>query len=183
MKKGFLLLETIVVISVLCTILITLYVGYNNTTNTVKAQLRYDNTEYVYKTYILGNFLGEKIISEGSYACSNCEQIYIFCSNKNTTTSCNNLNINNADGGYLNNLINSMKVKAIYITQWDTTSFSNKAEIMNIFEATTQRYIRSLNPDKRQTPTYRIIVMYEDENDGTTEYASLEFKSKIRSIS
>lgn len=184
MKKGFLLLETIVVIAVLCTVLITLYVGYNNTTNAVKAVLNYDNTEYLYKTYVLSKFLGEKIINEGSYACSNCESIHIFCSDKGSVTKCSNMYgaTNSDDEQFLQNMINSMHVKAIYITPWDTTNLINRAEIMNMFEATTGRYIKSLNPDKR-TGVYRIIVMFEDSNSSNAQYASLEFASAIRSVS
>lgn len=180
MKKGFMLLETIVVIAVLCTILMALYIAYNNTINSVKSQLRYDNTEYVYKTYILSEFLGEKIINEGSYTCANCESIYTFCND--VVKKCSDLPDSNDDERYLNQLIARMKVKAIYITQWDTTNFINNSQIMNIFEITTQRYIRALNPVKKDNKTYRIIVMFEDENDGTIEYSSLEFKSKIRSV-
>ena len=186
MKRGFLLLETIVVISVLCILLITLYVAYNNTTNAVKSQLRYDNTEYIYKAYILKNFLEEKIINEGSYACSNCETVYIFCSDKNVeqVTSCRNIPKEDDNYYFLQKMVDQMKVTAIYITKWDTTTFMDKAEIMNTFEATTQRYIRVLNPIKKGDNAYRIIVMFEDENDTKAiQYASLSFESKIRSIS
>ena len=185
MKKGFLLLETIVVIFVLCTLLITLYIAYSNTTNTVKSQLHYDNTEYVYKTYILKSFLEEKIINEANYSCSNCESVYIFCSNQNSSqvTSCLNLPTNSDDDYYLQAVVRKMKINAIYITKWDTTTFKDNPEIMSIFEATTQRYIRSLNPIKKEEETYRIIIMFENENDSTIEYASLSFDSKIRSIS
>ena len=175
MKKGFVLLETIVVISVLCITLMALYVGYSNTTNNIKTQLNYDNTDFVYKTYILKNFLEKKIINEGSYACPNCESIYILCSENNSTTKCSNWVGNNDDNKFLKDLIIDMNVKAIYITKWDTTTFINRPELMGIFEATTGRYIRSLNPEKRNG--YRIIVMY----DGN-QYASLGFESRIRSI-
>ena len=184
MRRGFVLLETIVVISVLCIILITLYTGYNNTTNTVKTQLSYDNTEYIYKTYILKSYLEDKIINEVSYACSNCETVYIFCNDK--TTSCSSIPTINADYTFLQSLITTMQVKAIYITKWDTSSFTNKAEIMNIFEATTQRYIKTLNPIKKDANAYRIIVMFGDENNSSStifQYASLGFESRNRSVS
>jgi len=74
-----------------------------------------------------------------------------------------------------------MKVRAIYITKWDTSSILDKPEIMNIFEATTQRYIKSLNPIKKEEDAYRIIVMFE-EVDNKYQYASIEFSSNIRSI-
>ena len=179
MKKGFVLLETIVVVSVLCVTLMTLYVGYNNTTNNVKSQLNYDNTEFIYKAYILKTFLEDKIVNKGSYACENCESIYILCNEKKETTTCSEwvdkLDVNNNDKLFLKDLIDDMNIKAIYITKWDTSTFINKPELMSVFEATTGRYIRSLNPEKRDG--YRIIVMFKDD-----QYASLGFESRIRSV-
>lgn len=175
MKKGFVLLETIVVVAVLCVTLMVLYVGYNNTTNNIKSQLNYDNTEYIYKAYVLKTFLENKIVNEGSYYCENCESIYVLCSNKNATTNCSNWIDNDNDNKFLKYLINDMGVESIYITKWDTSTFTNRSELMSIFEATTGRYIRSLNPDKRDG--YRIIVMFKDN-----QYASLGFVSRIRSI-
>ena len=182
MKKGFLLLETIVVVSVLCIILISLYVGYNNTTNAIKREISYDNTEYIYKTYILKTYLEDKIINKSRYACTNCESIYIFCSDK--TTRCSFIEETNEDYIYLKSMINMMKVQAIYITKWDTTIFTNNVELMSVFEITTQRYIRSLNPIKKDGDYYRIIVMFEDENENNTiyQYASLSFESRIRGV-
>ena len=184
MRRGFLLLETIVVISVLSIILIALYVGYNNTINRVKAQLKYDNTEYIYKTYILKTYMEKNIVNEGSYACSNCESVYIFCSDLNSSqvTSCQSDNASTTSkDAFLQDMIDKMKVMAIYITKWDTSTFLDKPEIMNTFEVTTQRYIKALNPTKKDV--YRIIVMYEDENDqASIQYASLEFESKIRGV-
>ena len=49
-NKGFVLVETIVVILVLCVLLIMLYGGYMNVISAVQRKSYYDNTEYIYKT-------------------------------------------------------------------------------------------------------------------------------------
>jgi len=84
MKKGFVLLETIVVMSVLCTVLIGLYIGYSNMILSVKVTSNYNNVEYLYQTYIISNYLEKNVINEGSYTCLNCTTPYIFCNDKTT---------------------------------------------------------------------------------------------------
>jgi len=48
-KKGFVLMETIIVISVLCVILITLFVSFSTVLIAVEKRTVYDNTEYLIK--------------------------------------------------------------------------------------------------------------------------------------
>ena len=56
-KNGFVLVETIVVILVLCVLLIMLYGGYMNVISAVQRKSYYDNTEYIYKTNLVKEYL------------------------------------------------------------------------------------------------------------------------------
>ena len=56
-NKGFVLVETIVVILVLCVLLIMLYGGYMNVISAVQRKSYYDNTEYIYKTNLVKEYL------------------------------------------------------------------------------------------------------------------------------
>ena len=49
-KKAFVLLETIVVITVLSVTLIVLYASYSKIISDSRKKMFYDNTEYIYKT-------------------------------------------------------------------------------------------------------------------------------------
>ena len=166
MKKGFVLIETIVVIAVLCVVLVSLYAGYYNIIRMAKTSNLYDNTEYLYYTSIVGNYLGT-IIDEGNYKNSN---YYVYCNNR--VQSCNSFS-----DPYFNKLVNSMQIRAVYVTKWNTTLLDNSDYIA--FEATTQNYIKQLDPD--ESDKYRIIVMYEDKRSKKKkvyQYASIEFSGK-----
>lgn len=171
MKKGFILLETIVVIMVLCVILVMLYSSYSNLLVKVKKKSLYDNTEYIYKTNIVRKYL-ESEIPESDY---NSSLYYVVCRNSVDNNKCYSDNIT---GNYENDLFKFLKVEAVYIMLWDTNSIN--ANDLTGFEATTQNYIKSLDPTNESA--FRIVVMYEEENNDTDipiyEYASLRFGSR-----
>lgn len=184
------MLETIIVISVLCIILISLYGGYVNLIKNAKATMYYDNTEYLYKTYVLGKYLQKNVIGEAEYAYTGNRAPYPFCSTK--IDACASITNKKTIPSYIESMIKKLRVKAIYITKWDTSYINNDPKLLNIFEASVQRYVKQLNPVKKEGNKHRIIVMYEDENlcSGITygdcethQFASVEFNSEIKSIS
>lgn len=108
MKKGFVLMETIVVISVLCVILVILYASYNKVLTSVSHQSLYNNTEYIYKSNVVRQYLESKInITE--FMGSNYLKVY--CSD--------NLELyNNCTDGVIDgsDIFKFLKVKSIYFT-------------------------------------------------------------------
>ena len=170
-KNGFVLMETIVVISVLCTILVVLYASYENIHIKVQKKSLYDNTEYIFKTSLVRNHL-ESTLSSSIYSNSNYT---IICQNS-TSNKCYSDDILN---NYQNELFKFLKVEGVYITVFDVDNISSTD--LSSFEATTQNYIKYLDPPKDKGG-FRIIVMFEQENNDTTksiyEYASLKFGSR-----
>lgn len=156
-QKGFVLMETIVVIFVLCVILVMLYASYSNLLISVQNKSLYDNTEYIYKTQLVREYLEEK---NEEYI----DEVNIVCNNDDTSNQCSD------------DLYEFLKIQAIYITPWNTGDINDT--IANSMEPTTQKYYKYLDP-KDIPGAYRIIVMYESENgaDGY-EYASLKFGSR-----
>lgn len=171
-KRGFVLMETIVVITVLCVILIALYGSYYKLLENVQSKSLYDNTEYIYKTVLVRDEL-EDTINSNLYSYSS---YYTYCRNQNASPKkCYD---NNITGNFENELFKNLKVEAVYITVWDTTSIS--PESIKGFEPTTQNYIKTMDPSDESG--FRLIVMYESENNDTDnkvyEYASLMFGSR-----
>lgn len=163
-QKGFVLMETIVVISVLCVILVMLYASYSNIYLKLQNKTLYDNTEYIYKTYLVREYL-ENNISESNYL---NDEIFMVCSN-NSTMPCYNETENDS-------LYKFLKVDAVYITSWNIVDINEN--MSNLMEPTTIRYYQSLDP-KQDDDAYRIIVMFKSENDENKyEYASLRFGSR-----
>lgn len=164
MKKGFVLLETIIVISIICVILIGLYGGYSRIILNAKTKSTYDNTEYIYKTKLIADFLKEEI-DISNYWDTN---YYIYCSSK--TVNCENITENET----FKNLNKYLKVEAIYITVWNT-NLLDSSDLL-VFEPTTQKYIKQLDP--KTSNGYRIIAMFRDRTDARRyQYASLRFAS------
>ncbi len=176
-RKGFVLVETMIEMTILCVILIMLYGAYSNILIKVKSKSFYDNTEYIYKTSLIRDYLETKedITPDGTT---------VYCSNFKEDTSCEDSSFLT---DYEKKLYNLLKVEAIYFTLWDV-KLSGDDRVM--LEPTTQLYISSLDPKSLGGDTaYRLIVMYDRENEYTDEsgdslgnqtyeYASLRFKSR-----
>ena len=56
-KKGFVLMETIVVIVVISVALLTLFSSYNKILTKVQSENKNDNPEYLYMTYYVKEYL------------------------------------------------------------------------------------------------------------------------------
>ncbi len=166
-ERGFVLAETIVVITVLCVILIMLYASYNNLLIGVKKKSFFDNTEYVYKTSVVRKYLEPKINISSLFQ----DKTYgVYCSN--TLVAYDDCSSSSIDGY---ELFKFLRINAIYVTPWD----ANNAGVANYLdlEATTQSYIKYLDAEIMPSLVYRLIVMYEAD-DGHYEYASLRFGSR-----
>ncbi len=174
-NRGFILLETIVVISVLCAVLVTLYMSFSSIIISVNKKSLYDNTEYIFKTNLVREHL-ESSLTTNQYS---GQRFIPICQNSQmmTSTKCYTSQYNN---NYRNDLFRFLGVEAVYISLWNTKSLES-GEYINV-EATTQNYIKYLDPEVISGNVYRIIVMYKQENNNSGkdvyEYASLRFGSR-----
>lgn len=173
-KKGFVLMETIVVISVLCVVMITLYSSYSKILVGVNKKSLYDNTEYLYKASVVRDYL-EDILNPDLYSST---QIYMYCRNSIAGSKCYD---NPSSSRFQNDLFKTLGVESIYITIWNTDDID--PSFITMFEATTQNYIKTMDPTNEDGK--RIIIMFKDENDQTGnaiyQYASLKFGDGDRS--
>ena len=64
MKKGFIFVETMVVIAFLGTVLLTVYSSFITVIDNAKTRLYYDDPVYVYRTYYLLSFLEENGLTD-----------------------------------------------------------------------------------------------------------------------
>lgn len=65
MKKGFVLMETIVVIVVVSVALLTIFSSYNKILSKVKKENKYDTSEYIYMTDYIKRYLKDEIANNG----------------------------------------------------------------------------------------------------------------------
>ena len=60
-NKGFVLMETIIVIVVISVALLTIFASYNKILTKVKTENKYDTSEYIYMTYHIKESLNDSI--------------------------------------------------------------------------------------------------------------------------
>lgn len=169
-KNGFVLMETIVVISVLCLVLVMLYGAYSNILTNVESKSLYDNTEYIFKTALVRNYL-EKIGNVTTYddfGITVCQNSDSSSSHKCYTSSCSTERCQ---------LFKLLKVEGVYITPWNLSSLNSSLPSSKL-DATTRKYLKSIDAPDAGIGAKRIAIMYLQENNETTsyiyEYASLK---------
>ncbi len=170
-NRGFVLMETIVVVTVLCVVLVILYGAYSKIFIEVNNKSLHDNTEYIYKSRVIREYLEEKIdivdFMGSDYVSGYCSDLLPqFKSCKDTSL----------DG---NDLFNFMKIKGIYFILWDEKSLLTGR--FNSLEPTTQQYMYKIDEEISDEPYRIMVVMFESENgyvEGEYEYAHLRFGSR-----
>ena len=147
MKKGFALLETIIVITFLCVSLLLLYGTFSNMMNNSKKNILYDDVSNIYKAFYIKEYL----------KLNNLEELL---DNKDIKEiNCNNFEFNSCKS-----LLEELDVNNIYITKYDLKKYDETKYSSNF-----NNYIDVLsNKDNYQ---YRFIV--EFNNNDTFSYASV----------
>lgn len=147
MKKGFALLETIVVITFLSVSMLMLYNTFRGMNENSKNNLLYDDASNIYKTYFLKEYLKIDDLK------------YLNIKDINEIT-CDNINISSCS-----NIIKKMNINKMYIVKYDLKDFHNE------FMSNLNNYLSSLS--NKDNYKYRFVVEFiEDDN---YHYSSLGF--------
>ena len=152
MKKGFALLETIIVITFLSVSLLLLYGTFTNMMNNSKKNILYDDASNIYKVYYLKEYL--KINNLNS----------ILNNKKINLISCDDFEFNSCT-----NLLDSLEINQMYITDYDLKEYNE-----NEYSSNFNNYITTLS--NKENYKYRFIV--EFNNDDTYSYASIGFNGE-----
>lgn len=123
-NRGFVLMETIVVIVVISVALLTIFSSYNKILSKVKSENKYDTSEYIYMT----NYIKEHIKSVCEVATIDADNIA-----NNTIT-----NYATCNGG---NEFNVFNVEKIYVL----TNLNDAGSNAHKFDAYMIDYIRKLD--------------------------------------
>lgn len=123
-NRGFVLMETIVVIVVISVALLTIFSSYNKILSKVKSENKYDTSEYIYMT----KYIKEHIKSVCNVADINADNIA-----SNTIT-----NYATCNGG---NKFNAFNVEKIYVL----TNLNDAGSNVYKFDAYMIDYIRKLD--------------------------------------
>jgi len=146
-KKGFALLETIIVITFLSVSFLMLYGTFSNMINNSKKNILYDDASSIYKVH----FLKEYLILNNLHN--------LFDSSNIKTISCNDFDFDSCT-----KIIEEFNINNIYITKYDLKEYKESDYTSNF-----NNYMDTLS--NKDNFKYRLII--EFNNDKTYSYASI----------
>lgn len=138
MKKGFTLLETIIVTTFVSVSLILLYNSFINMVIKSKKNILYDDVANIYKTHYVLEYLKLNNLSEHL--------------NNHLLLDCQNLSFSSC-----NSLFNELNIKQIYITDFILKDYDTSK-----YSAEFNEYIKSAS--KKGDFKYRLIIEFEDKS-------------------
>lgn len=165
-KKGFVFIETIVVVAVLTVSLIMTYSTYNSSIMKEKTRTFYDDPVYLYRTFYLTKFFREYSLDLIASNLSDNNYISPF--------SCQN------DGIFVENpqygkamcetLWRTLNVEAVFLTYNDLSSLQDntnnpkKNSVLAQVDEDTANYLKTIGGNEQVG--YRIIVKYSHQKNG-----------------
>lgn len=152
MKKGFTLLETIIVITFVSVSLLLLYNTFINLVNNKDKDLLYDDVSNIYKTYYLKEYL---FLNKPN----------LNFDNNIVSLSCSNFSISNC-----NALLSQLNVHNMYLVKNDINNL-NRDE----YSSSLTSYLDSLPKDNETK--YRFVVEFNHKNKYS--YASIQLEGDI----
>ena len=147
MKKGFALLETLIVITFLMVSLLLLYGTFSNMLSNSKKNILYDNASNIYKAYYVKEYL-----SLGSLP--NIE------TNDIKEITCNEVNISGCT-----TLLNELEITKLYIANINLKDYDKEKYTSNL-----NNYLDTLS--NKSNNKYRLIL--EFNNEDILAFASIE---------
>lgn len=197
-KKGFVLVETLIVTVFVATIFTVMYTNFFPMFGEYERREKYDDIDSIYNSYLIKrmfenpNFRGEKESNYFNYK-NQITSLHPYAKMfevdyKNNDDMYNNVNTlctNFASSQYVDyctNALYQMKVEKIYLTNYTISYLKNKLKEgvdETEIDTQTQDYIDSLPYFKYKTAddlNYRIIVKYAKEiNKESQEYRKVVY--------
>ena len=152
-KNGFVMIETIVVITILSVGLISLYVSYSLILTKAKMKSNYDNIEYIYKAYFVGNYL----VENGSYG-----SIWKYINDNNNNSS-------------LQYIMEKLSIEKIYVIPKDLSYES----IIPQLDGSSIAYFNKWSDYKAD----KINIVVKFKKDNKVDFASVTFNEDNSGIS
>lgn len=165
-RKGFIFIETLVVVAILTFSLLMTYSTYNAAVIREKNRVRFDDTAYLYRAYYLTQFFrnfrldlvesnlqGTNIL--GGFGCQN-QSIFL----------------NEIDNLYFcETLFDSLHISNIYLTYNDLgylqecTNFAGNCEVLGRVREDLANYLKTIGGNG--SSGYRMIVEFSENKDGS----------------
>lgn len=193
-KNGFIFIETMIVVVVLLASLLLIYSSYMGLVSNNRRMARYDDPEFIYKTYSVGKFLldlkdenGSSIISNkikeqnniikqiesGNKDNSKSPIVYISINDNDLfydTPSVDNNSGNKTRKDFFSILYNSLNIQTIILLNKKQITSSEEGVKINESEISSDlyKYLMSIDvSDDKEDQTY-LVVMYAEKVNGSS---------------
>lgn len=169
-KKGFVFVETLVVVAVLTASLLMLYSTYSAIVRKEKTRITYNDSAYLYRTYYLEKFFRNFRMDSMTLSLNkdNPDKPIALLTGFGCT---NNIFINEEDNkGLCENLLAELHVSNMYLTYNDLsilqtcTNQSGPCEALVQVNETASAYLKTIGGDGKEG--YRIIIEYAETKEG-----------------
>lgn len=167
-KKGFIFIETLIVIAVLTLSLLMTYSAYNGAVAKENIRIHYDDAAYMYRTYYITRFLKDfnlNIVKDYLNKENNKYLFYLKCQDSALFYG----RENNKD--LCDNIWNQFHISNIYITFENLQDLqkcnnnNNMCQLLNlIYPEDAANYLKTIGG--KEDDGYRIIIEYKETKDG-----------------
>ena len=152
MKKGFALLETLIVVTFLAVSLLMLYQTFNSMVTTSKKNILYDDAATIYDVYFLKEYLFQSGLSN------------ILDNSDIKELKCNDLPNSGCE-----KIIKKLNINKIYLTKYNLTNVN-----LDNYSSSLINYIDTLKI--KDNSKYRLIVEIEDNDN--LKYTSIDISEE-----
>lgn len=169
-KKGFVFVETLVVVAVLTTSLLMLYSTYSAVIQKEKTRIKYNDSVYLYRTYYLEKFFQNFRLDIVASRLNNSDSSrYLMLSSFGCSAD---IFVNEEDNlGMCEVLLQNAHVNNLYLAYNDLSKLQTCENQSGLCEALVQvnpqtaDYLKTIGGSGKTG--YRIIVEYAENKDGT----------------
>lgn len=168
-KKGFVFVETLVVVAVLTTALLMLYSTYSAVIQKEKTRIKYNDSVYLYRTYYIEKFFRNFRLDIVASKLNNTDPNRILMLSGFGCTS--DIFMNEEDNlGMCESLLQDAHVRNLYLAYNDLSRLQTCENQSGICETLVQ--VNTTMADYLKTiggsgSGYRIIIEYAENKDGT----------------
>lgn len=169
-KKGFVFVETLIVVAVLTASLLMLYSTYSTIIRKEKTRIQYNDSIYLYRTYYLEKFFRNfRLDVVATRLNKDDEEKPVIITGFGCTSD---ILVNEPYNMQLcENILPELHVRNLYLTYTDLSMLQNCKNQSGVCEALVQvndsaaAYLKTIGGEGKEG--YRIIVEYSEKKDGS----------------
>lgn len=182
-KKGFVFIETVIVVIVLTSSLLLLYTTFNKTLQSEKTRINYDDVNYIYRTWGVANLINSANITDIMSDLDSSDGFYKIIYEKDKTNPLLNTLFASDDRTIFNSMKDDYEIEEILLFRKNKTDnlkrcytncnssscsdYSKCTTLKNELSSDFQSYLKNIYVDVDSV--YLIIVKYKicNTNDNT----------------